>query len=138
MPVGEAIATSINWETANRALDQRFLAAMGAKDVDAAMSCFLNSSDLIVILWGKEMRGPAQVRAALKHFFDSYDQVRLNIDRVSELCCGDCVVAVGQATYTLGKRGNISKVTEIWTDVRRKVNGDWVYVLDHAEVAPEK
>ena len=138
MPVTEMTATSTNWETENNALDRRFLEAMAAKDVDAAMSCFLASPDLIVVLWGKEMRGPAQVRAALNQLFDNYDQVKLDIDRVVELSCGECVIAVGQATYTLSKHGKQSKVTELWTDVRRKVNGEWVYALDHAEVVPEK
>ena len=125
-----------DWEGANYALDRSFLAAMSSKDVDRALSCFLDSSDLVVVLWGKKMRGPEQFRGAITKLFDSYDEIRLDIDRVTQLPSGDAVIAVGQATYSLKKAGKTTKVTEVWTDVRRKVNGRWVYVLDHAEVLP--
>ncbi len=124
------------WQAANYELDSRFLAAMARKDVDAAISCFLNSSDLTVVLWGTEMRGPDQVRAAITQLFSTYDEVKLDIDKVTEFPSGDGVIAIGQATYHLTKAGEVKMVREIWTDVRRKVNGRWVYVLDHAEVMP--
>jgi hypothetical protein len=125
-----------DWEDANYALDHRFLAAMSSKNVDTAMSCFLDSSDLVVVLSGKDMRGTAQVRAAIMKLFDSYDEIKLDIDRVTEFPSGDVVIAVGQATWTLAKAGETTSIKEIWTDVRRKVNGRWVYVLDHAEGLP--
>ena len=140
MPVieTEVPAGSADWKTANCELDRRFLGAIESKDVEAAMSCFLASPDLVVVLWGKEMRGPDQVHAALEQLFSSYDRVRLDIDRVTELPCGDAVIAVGQATYTLSKDRVVTRITEVWTDVRRKINGNWVYVLDHAEVLPPR
>ncbi len=128
------IAVLPGWETGNSELDQRFLRAMADKNIDAVMTCFIDSPDLCVVLWGKEMRGPDQVRASVMHLFNSYDEVKLAIDRVSEFPSGDAVLAVGQATYTLTLRGEITKIREVWTDVRRKIDGRWVYVLDHAEI----
>jgi hypothetical protein len=84
------------------------------------------------------MRGSAQVRAAMTKLFESYDQVKLDIDRVTEFPSGDAVIAVGQATYALTKSGQTTRISEVWTDVRRKVNGSWVFVLDHAEILPAK
>ena len=133
-----AVQQDLEWEAGNYELDRRFLAAMSSKDVDGAMSCFLNSSDLTVILWGTEMRGPDQVRAAITNLFSSYEDVKLEIDQVTEFPSGDAVLAVGQATYKLTKQSDTTKIREVWTDVRRKVNGRWVYVLDHAEVLPAK
>jgi ketosteroid isomerase-like protein len=127
-----------DWEAANYELDRRFLAALAKKDVDAAMSCFLDSFDLAVVLWGTEMRGPEPVRAAITRLFGEYDEVKLNIDKVTEFPAGDAVIAVGQATYSLLKAGKVTIMAEVWTDVRRKVNGRWVYVLDHAELLPAK
>jgi ketosteroid isomerase-like protein len=126
------------WEAANYELDRTFLAAIASKNVEAAMSCFLDSSDLTVVLWGTEMRGPDQVRTAITQLFSSYDEVKLDIDRVTEFPSGDAVIAIGQATYTLRKENEATKITEVWTDVRREINGRWVYVLDHAEVIPAK
>jgi ketosteroid isomerase-like protein len=126
-----------DWQTDNNDLDRRFLAAVRNKDVDEAMSCFFNSPDLVTVLWGNEFRGPEQLREAIQGMFDRYDEISLSIDRVREFRSGDAVFAVGHATYTFKKAGEESKLTEIWTDVRRKVNGRWVYVLDHAELLPK-
>jgi len=123
-----------DWEAGNFQLDRRFMDAMAKKDVDGAMSCFLDSADLAVVLWGTEMRGPEPVRAAITRLFGEYDEVRLEIDKVTEFPAGDAVIAIGQATYSLTKGGKVKAMTEVWTDVRRKVNGRWVYILDHAEL----
>lgn len=122
-----------DWEAGNAELDQRFLTAMSSKDVEGAMSCFLSSPDLVAVLWGKEFVGPEQVRQAILGLFNQYDTISLNIDRVREFRSGDAVLAVGQATYTFTQAGKKTTLTEVWTDVRRKVDGHWVYVLDHAE-----
>lgn len=121
------------WEIANNNLDRRFLMAMSHKDVAGAMSCFIDSPDLVAVLWGKQLRGPEQLREAISSLFNQYDEIVLAIDRVREFRSGDSVLAVGQATYTLKRAGAVSRLTEIWTDVRREVNGRWVYVMDHAE-----
>ena len=107
------------WEAANYELDCRFLAAIASENVDAAMSCFLDTSDLAVVLWGTEMRGPDQVRAAITRLFSDYDEIKLDIDRVTEFPSGDAVIAIGQATYRLTKGSEVTRVTEVWTDVRR-------------------
>jgi uncharacterized protein (TIGR02246 family) len=125
-----------DWEAGNADLDRRFLAAMSNKDLEAAMACFAQSPDLVAVIWGNELRGPEQLREAMAALFRSYDEIRLVIDRVREFRSGDAVIAVGQATYEFKARGVPTRLTEIWTDVRRKVNGRWVYVLDHAEVLP--
>jgi ketosteroid isomerase-like protein len=121
------------WEIANNDLDRRFLSAMSRKDVAGAMSCFIDGPDLVAVLWGKEFRGPQQLPEAISSLFNEYDEIVLTIDRVRKFRAGDSVLAVGQATYTLKKAGVVSRLTEIWTDVRREVNGRWVYVMDHAE-----
>ncbi len=132
----KTVARIDDWVTANEELDRRFLAAMANKDVQGAMSCFLDGPDLVAVLWGKEFRGPEELRQAIVGLFNEYDEIALAIDRVREFPSGDTVLAVGQATYTFKKGPQVTKLTEIWTDVRRQVNGRWVYVLDHAEALP--
>jgi hypothetical protein len=57
----------------------------------------------------------------------------LVIDEVSYNRQGESVFAVRTATYSMTTTEGISqKVAELWTDVRRKANGRWVYVMDHA------
>jgi len=125
-----------DWEVGNNELDRRFLAAMSNKDIEAAMACFADSPDLVVVIWGNEFRGPQQLREAMLAVFGKYNEIKLSIDRVREFRSGDAVIAVGHATYEFKQADVKTKLTEVWTDVRRKVNGRWVYVLDHAEVLP--
>jgi ketosteroid isomerase-like protein len=125
-----------DWEAANNELDEHLVAAMANKDVEGLMSCFVDSPDLIAVIWGKELRGSDQMRQAVIGLFSEYDAISLRIDRISKVRSGEVVFAVGEATYTFRKGGDETQVREIWTDVRKKVNGRWVDVLDHAEVLP--
>jgi hypothetical protein len=44
---------------------------------------------------------------------------------------------VGTATYQIRpKEGPPQEIRERWTDLRRKIDGRWVYVLDHAHALP--
>lgn len=126
-----------DWKVENQDLDSRFVAAMSTKNIEGAMSCFVDTPDLVAVLWGKELRGPEQVREAISSLFAAYDEITLSIDRVREFRSGDSVLAVGQATYTLRRAAEVSRLTEIWTDVRHEVGGRWVYVMDHAEALPK-
>lgn len=125
------------WETGSQELDRRIAAATARKDVDELMSCFLDSPDLVVLMWGTEMHGAEQVRAAVEKLFKDYDAVELRVDREAHIPSGDSVIAVGQVTYRLTKGTEVKTVTELCTQVRRKVNGRWVAVLDHSELLPQ-
>ena len=122
---------------ANRQLDSRFLAAISNKDVESAMACFLDSPDLVVVLYGDVLRGPTAVRQFLTDLFSRMRAIRLDIHEVSHCILGDSVLAVGTATFEMeALDGTRSKLKECWTDARQKVAGRWVYVLDHATQIP--
>ena len=125
-----------NWDLENQDLDTRMVSAMCRKDVDGVMNCFANSPDLIAVLWGTEMHGVAEMRRAVESIFSTCDSLQLSIDRVSRVRNGNNVLAVGRATYVMVRKGVPNTVTEVWTDARRKVDGKWVYMLNHAEILP--
>jgi uncharacterized protein (TIGR02246 family) len=119
-------------------LDRRLTEAMGRKDLDAVMACFWNDPDLFVVLGGKVQRGPTAVRAAIKELFNQNESVKLEVNEVTHLPSGDGVIGVGTATYELKPAGGPRKLmVERWSDLRRKIDGRWVYVLDHTTVMPE-
>jgi len=119
-------------------LDRRFTEAMSRKDLDAAMACFWNDPDLVVVLGGHVHRGPDAVRDAIKELFDQNESVRLEVNEVSYVPVGDGIMAVGTATYELKPTsGPRQLMVERWSDLRRKIDGRWVYVLDHATTLPE-
>jgi ketosteroid isomerase-like protein len=124
---------------AQKELDQAFCSAMSRKDLDGVMRCLWNDPNLVVVLWDATVyRGSDAIRAAAQQLFDTFPVVRLGIDEVSHVPVGDGVVAVGTATYNLqAKDGSAVRIVERWTDLRRKVEGRWVYVLDHAHELPK-
>jgi ketosteroid isomerase-like protein len=122
---------------ANARLDSRLCEAMSNKDIEGAMGCFLDSPDLVVVLYGKVLRGPAAVRQFLTELFSRMKTVHLQINEITHWSLGDSVFAVGTATYDMETPdGTRSKVQACWTDARQKVAGRWFYVLDHATQTP--
>ena len=119
-------------------LDRRFTEAMSQKDLDAAMACFWNGPDLVVVLNGNVYLGPHATRAAIKEVFDQNETVRLEVNEITHVPSGDGVIGIGTATYELKPAGGPRKLmVERWSDLRRKIDGRWVYVLDHTTVMPE-
>jgi ketosteroid isomerase-like protein len=124
---------------AQKELDETFCSAMTRKDLEGVMRCLWEDPNLVVVLWDATVyRGPEAIRAAAQQLFDTFAAVRLKIDEVSHVPVGDGVVAVGTATYDLqAKDGSAVRIVERWTDLRRQINGRWVYVLDHAHELPK-
>ena len=52
--------------TGNARLDGAFCKAMSNKDVEGAMRCFLDAPDLVVVLYGNVLHGPAALRQFLR------------------------------------------------------------------------
>jgi ketosteroid isomerase-like protein len=123
--------------SANARLDCRFTEAMNSKDVDGALACFMDTPDLVVVLYGNVLRGPTALRQFLTGMFSSMRTVHGEINEIKHWSLGDTVFAVGTATYEFEDlNGAKSTLKERWTDARQKVAGRWVYVLDHATQIP--
>ena len=118
---------------ANQKLDQRFLDSMNQMDIEKLMSCFWNSPDLIFVDFdGNVNRGSDNIRKVFEQFFTQFESLSLVCDEISHIRAGNSVFAVGTATYSMQmKDGTTKQVTQRWSDVRGKVEGRWVYVLDH-------
>jgi uncharacterized protein (TIGR02246 family) len=119
-------------------LDRRFCDAMARKDLEAAMACFWDSPDLLVVLLGQVQRGPAEVREGIRKMFEQNESIKLEVRDITYVRSGDGVIGVGTATFHLQPAGGRRQLlVERWSDLRRKVDGRWVYVLDHATAVPE-
>ena len=117
----------------NQELDQRFIESMDQMDIEKLMSCFWNSPDLIFVDFdGNVNRGSDNIRKVFEQFFTQFESLSLVCDEISHIRAGNSVFAVGTATYSMQmKDGTSQQVTQRWSDVRGKVEGRWVYVLDH-------
>ena len=118
---------------ANQELDQRFKDAMDQMDIEKLMSCLWNSPDLIFVDFdGNVHRGSDNIRKVFEQFFTQFESLSLVCDEISHIRAGNSVFAVGTATYSMQmKDGTTKQVTQRWSDVRGKVDGHWVFVLDH-------
>ncbi len=127
--------TSYGISESQQELDARFLDAINRKDLDAALACFWSSPDLIVVLCGHLLRGPDTLRGILADLFASHERIHAVIDEVTYVLAGEGVIGVGTATIDLQERSGIAhRVVERWSNVRRFLDGTWVYVLDHATI----
>jgi uncharacterized protein (TIGR02246 family) len=135
-PVPAASLTPAELEEAKQ-LDRRLCDAMCRKDLDAVMACFWNSPDLVAVIDGAVRKGPQAVRAGVKQMFDENQSVTLSVNDVTYLESGDGIIAVGTATFDFTPtNGQRHLMVERWSDLRRKIDGQWVYVLDHTTIVP--
>ena len=119
-------------------LDRRLCDAISRKDLDAAMACFWDSPDMVAVIAGSVQKGPAAVRQGMKQLFEQNESVSLEVNDVTYLRSGDGVIGVGTATFSLKPTdGQPQLVVERWSDLRRKIDGRWVYVLDHTTIVPK-
>lgn len=133
MNEGQAISLTGEDLLANQELDRRFTEGMSKKDIEQVMSCVWNSPGLIFVDFeGNVIRGSDNFRKVVEAMFDQNESLSLVIDEISHIRAGESVFAVGTATYNMqAKDGTSTQLTERWTDVRTKVEGRWVYALDH-------
>lgn len=119
---------------ANQQLDRRFTMAIAHKDVDEIMTCFAPGADTVLVTWdGNVVRGWNAIRAIVQRLCTDNDTLNLVINEVTHHAAGEFVIAVGTATWSMKPRSaTMISFVERWTDLRRKVGGEWVYVLDHA------
>jgi hypothetical protein len=123
--------------TGNARLDTAFCKAMTSRDVDGALMCFLDAPDLVVVLYGSVLSGPAALRQSLTDLFSRVTTVHCEINEIKYWTMGETVFAVGKATYHFGAPdGSLSILEECWTDARQKVGGRWVYILVHTTQVP--
>ena len=122
-------------------LNKRFTEGMSQKNIEQVMSCFWNSPNLVFVSFdGNVYHGYDNVRMAVEQLFAQAESLSLVINEVSHILQGESVFAVGTAAYEMTTIDGVHQtIRERWTDVRRKVDGCWVYVLDHAHaLAPDQ
>jgi ketosteroid isomerase-like protein len=119
-------------------LAQRFVDSINRKDLDGTMACVWNSPDMVWVSFGTVIRGWDGFRGGVSQMFTSNETVKIAVTDISYVPVGDAVMAVGTATIDMQpKNGPSQHIVERWTDVERKIDGRWVYVLDHTTLVPK-
>lgn len=119
---------------AAKALDQKFMEAFNKGDVDALMSTYWNSPDLVVYPPGAmEWRGWQAAKESFKEFLANMKGAKLQLTEPNYKVAGDVVMSWGKWRITMPTPdGKTMDMMGRYTDVKTKKDGKWVYIIDHA------
>lgn len=103
------------------------------KDIDAIMACYSKSPDVQLIALGEYFRGPEAVRQATLAVFAFPGTIRNECLSIKYTRVGELIFVVGteRNTFTPADGSPGFTMDLIWSDVRKKINGKWVMLLNH-------
>jgi uncharacterized protein (TIGR02246 family) len=114
-----------------------FVAAMKAADADAVSMCYAEDG----IIWfpgGPMAKGRTAIRDGFAHFLASNIIKDVQLDDIGQEIMGDTRVAWG--TYAITMEDKVSHAVSIergrYTDVQKKIDGRWLYIVDHPSDDP--
>lgn len=111
--------------------------AMKAGDVDAVAACYLPDA----VMWfpgGGMVKGRAAIRKGYADYFAAYTIKDASLDDMGHVDAGDAITSWGTFKIVMVSKADGTAVTEHgrFTDVSRKVDGQWMYAVDHASDDP--
>ena len=125
-----------------QALQQAFMAALRANDVQGLADCY--TSDAVNFPVGSLVgTGPESVAESWRGFFAAYKVVDASLAEEHLEIHGDTAVAWGLFTIMAepADGGEAIEMKGRYMDVARNMDGTWLYVADHASMpqpAPEE
>jgi uncharacterized protein (TIGR02246 family) len=114
-----------------------FIKGFEAGDAEAVTACY--APDAVLWIPGAPMaKGKQAIRAGFAGYFAAYKVKDMSIVPLGSKALGDEVVTWGTYTIVASAKatGVESTVTGRFTDVSRKIDGRWVYLVDHASDDP--
>jgi len=117
-----------------KALDQSFVEAYNAQDVDRVMALYWNSPDVVSYPPGEmEIRGWENMKQSFAKDFSTTKGGTLELFESNNKPAGDVVIGWGKWRWTMPmEQGPPMELTGRYTDVKAKRDGKWVYLIDHA------
>ena len=122
---------------AAKELDQKFLEAFNAQDVDKVMDLYLNSPDVISFpVGGKLMlKGWDEIKADVIASFAMMKGSTLTVSEAHYQAAGDVVLTWGLWHLTMPMPdGTTMQMDGRYTDAKKEHNGKWVFIMDHPSV----
>jgi len=118
-----------------QALQDAFLAALRAHDTAALAACY--TADAVYFpVDAMQKTGPDAVRASWEDFFGRYRLLEVTVSDDHMETRGDTAVSWGlfQMTVEPLEGGDSMTMKGRFMDVARDVDGQWLYVADHASL----
>ena len=111
--------------------------AFTAGDADAVAACY--AEDAVLWLPGAPMmRGRDAIRAGYADFFSHFTVKSMVITEAGHTRAGDEAASWGSFRLVTVSRADGKETIEVgrYTDVSRRIDGQWRYVVDHASDDP--
>jgi len=125
-------------EAAIRALEQQFITAFNTGDIDAMMKTYVPDESLIIfdVVPRKEYRGADTYRKNWEDFFTHFsDTPKISITDLEITVEGNIGFSHSFQRITgTDKQGHPIDRTVCVTDGYRKIDGQWLIVLEHVSV----
>ena len=114
-----------------------FIAAMKAADAGAVSMCYAEDG----IIWfpgGPMAKGREAIRDGFAHFLASNIIKDVQLDAIGQEAMGDVRVSWGTYAITMEDKVSHTVSTERgrYTDVQKKIDGSWLYIVDHPSDDP--
>jgi uncharacterized protein (TIGR02246 family) len=121
-----------------RALEDRFIAAVKAKDLDAIMKVYVPDQTLFVfdVVPPRQYVGAASYRKDWQDFLGSFNGP-ITVELSDLDITADDTLAYGHSIQRVAgtdKQGKKVDVTVRVTDVYKKINGSWLVIHEHVSV----
>ena len=122
-----------------KALEDRFMTAFRAKDVNAIMACYVPDDTLVVFdtTPPREYVGAAAYRKDFQDFFSNVDgPLDATISDLEVITGGGSVAYSHSIQYVAStdKTGKHTSVTVRVTDAYKRINGQWLISHEHVSV----
>ncbi len=120
------------------AINERISQGFLNKDLDAIMSCYAKTPDVQAVIYGEYFRGPEAIRQATAAGLAFPGTIRNEVVSVNYTRVGELIIVVGVERNTLTPADGSPAFTmdAVWSDVRKKIHGKWVMVLNHVTLLP--
>jgi uncharacterized protein (TIGR02246 family) len=117
-----------------KAVDEAWMAAAKRGDVDAVVGLYAPDATYYPPDM-KEIRGTAAIRKSYADWFAAMTITEITIDSKYQTA-GDISFGYGLATLTMQPKagGSAQTITVRVTAAARRINGKWLYIVDHASV----
>ena len=114
-----------------------FVAGFKSGSADAVAACYAEDA----IIWfpgGSMAKGRAAIRDGFAHFFSGVTVKDVEMTNMGHEAVGDTKVSWG--TYAIRTVDKATQVETVergrFTDVQKKINGRWLYTVDHPSDDP--
>ncbi len=116
------------------ALNAKVSEGLFNKDIDLVMSCYANTEDVQLVASGQHFRGVEAVRQATLALLGFPGTIRNEYLSIHYTRVGELILVVGteRNTFTPADGSAPFAIDIIWSDVRKKIGGKWVMILNHA------